>query len=112
MNITMARGDVKAVGFTVKMGQQTESEFDDVYFTVKKNYTDHNFKFQKKLSDGTITENNGHFTFLINPEDTNNLGFGYYDFDIEVVRLPLIKKTFMGTLTLTKETTHANNEGV
>lgn len=110
MNITMARGDIKAVGFTVKLGRETQTDFDDVYFTVKKSYTDHDYKFQKRLSNGTITESSGHFTFIINPEDTNKLGFGSYDCDIEIVRLPTLKLTFPGTLTLTKETTHANNE--
>lgn len=111
VKIVMARGDVKHIGFTVKLGQQVQTEFDDIYFTVKKDSRDREFKFQKKVSDGTITENNGHYSFTINPEDTDELSFGSYAFDIEIVRLPSIKKTFVGSLTLTDEVTHANNEG-
>ena len=106
----MARGDIKAIGFSVKLGEETQTEFDDVYFTVKRKFTDRDVKIQKSLRDGSITNDNGHFTFMINPGDTDPLDFGDYDFDIEIIRLPSIKKTFTGIFSLTKEVTHSINE--
>jgi hypothetical protein len=44
------------------------------------------------------------------PEDTNNLDFGEYMFDIELVIEGQMKKTFTGRLRLTEESTHATNE--
>lgn len=114
MEIRMARGDIITKSFTIKNADKTAySETpDEIYLTVKKNYTDHEFLFQKRLSNGTIANiDTGKYQFTIQPEDTNGLFFGEYDFDIEIVKAPNLKKTFSGRLFLEKETTHANNEG-
>lgn len=111
--ITMPRGDIRHVSFTISdcEDEPVDYEFDDIYFTVKESFSRSSYLFQKKLSAGTITEENGVYWFTIMPEDTNNLKFKTYDFDIEIVsEADEIKQTFVGTLELTKESTHASNE--
>ena len=113
MEIKMARGDLERRNIILKdsSGSTYQTTPDEIYFTVKKNANDHDFLFQKKLSDGTISlVETWKYQFSINPEDTDNLNFGSYDFDIEVVKDGEVKKTFCGTLTLAKEVTHHYNE--
>lgn len=112
MQITMARGDVYSFSFAVYIDDEPTAEtMDNIYFTVKKHYFDEDPVIQKRLSDGSIIdEGDGEYLIMINPEDTDNLELGSYDFDIEIVKLPEIKRTFIGTLNLTKEVTHARNE--
>lgn len=110
--IEIARGDSYEKGFVFQRGTSPVTEvFDDVYFTVKKYYTDEDFVFQKRQSTGGITRDNtpGHYTLFIDPEDTNGLPFGDYDADFEF-RKGNYKKTFYGKLKLAKEVTHQNNE--
>jgi len=112
MNITMPRGDIRPVSFTINDANGTPSDisFDEIYFTVKRSFTDKRFLFQKKLSTGEIEQTNtGEYSLIIEPEDTNNLYFGEYAFDIEVVNTD-VKQTFVGELILTEEATHAANE--
>lgn len=112
MKITMARGDIYSFSFAVYIDDQKSSmEMDNIYFTVKKHHYDEDYIIQKRVSDGTIvSDGTGSYTVTIEPEDTNDLKIGTYDFDIEIVKLPDIKRTFFGTYELTKEVTHQGNE--
>ena len=112
MEITMCRGDIHSLSFHfILNGERYSDTPDDIYFTVKKNYNNRVPIFQKRLSDGTIEyDGNGTYRIQIEPEDTQSLQFGEYDFDIEIVSLPSIKKTFNGKLILEKESTHYYNE--
>lgn len=111
MELTFPRGDSYERGFILKRNNQAVTDpFDEIYFTVKKYSTDKDFKFQKRLSTGGIVDDGeGHYTLFIEPEDTNELAFGEYDCDFEIVKGDY-KRTFYGKLKLTKEVTHANNE--
>ena len=119
-DISFARGDTWPLKISVKYkstSDYVDFDFDDVYFTVKKNFTDTSYKFQKRLSDGSITadqEQIGCFHVKIMPEDTDGLAFGQYVYDVEVVKKDGdkigIKKTLSGNLYLTSESTHASNE--
>lgn len=112
LSLSMARGDIYSFSFAVFIDdEQSSQEMDQIYFTVKKNYYDKSYLIQKRLSDnGIVSDGHGNYSVIINPEDTNNLELGVYDFDIELVKMPSIKRTFVGTLELTKEVTHWNNE--
>lgn len=119
-DISFVRGDTWPIKISVKYKDSHEYvnfEFDDVYFTVKKNFTDLDYKFQKRLSTGTITADEqqlGCFHVKIEPEDTDGLAFGQYVYDVEVVKRNGsqvdIKKTLFGNLYLQNESTHAANE--
>lgn len=112
MVIEMARGDVYCVPLALFIdGQPTDILMDEVYFTVKKHHYNHEALLQKCISNGGIVpDNEGSYVLTINPEDTDGLDFGTYEFDIEVVKLPGIKRTFVGEFILTSEVTHRSNE--
>lgn len=111
MVIEFARGDTYQKGFLLKQnGAIVTDTFTDIYFTVKGNYEETDYVFQKKMSAGGISDDgNGHYTLYIEPSDTNGLSFGEYDCDFEFVGEGY-KKTFAGVLKLTKEVTHQANE--
>lgn len=111
MVIEFARGDTYQKGFLLQRNGETITEsFDEIYFTVKENYEETAFLFQKKLTtSGIVYDGDGHYTLNVEPSDTNGLAFGEYDFDFEFVKEGY-KKTFAGVLKLTKEVTHASNE--
>ena len=119
-DISFVRGDTFPLKISVKFKETHEYvdfTFTDVYFTVKKSFNDVNYKFQKRLSNGSIIEDPeqiGCFHVKILPSDTDNLAFGQYVYDVEVVRKFGegfdIKKTLSGNLYLENESTHAVNE--
>lgn len=117
MHISMPRGDIRIIEFSVSSGENQEDiNFTEIYFTVKKKYTDVDFVIQKRLSTGGITKTAPHtYQIRIEPNDTNNLPINkigeWYDFDIELVFEDLIKETRCGEFVLTKEVTYAANEG-
>lgn len=115
LKIVLPRGDRTSKKIAIResaTGEITDIEFDDIYFTVKRVFLAEEFKFQKRMSAGTIVKDEeGYYHFTILPEDTNDLPFGDYDFDIEIVKNGAIKHTTVGVLTLTKEVTYASNEG-
>ena len=108
----MARGDLYCFPFCLLIdGEQSVMVPDNIYFTVKKCFSDAEYLFQKRLSSGTIaSDGQGNYWVTILPEDTDGLEFGAYVFDIEVVMLPRFKRTFPGRLVLTGEATHRCNE--
>lgn len=114
MNITMPRGDIRHVSFSItnNLGEVADVDFEDIYFTVKESFTRDNYLFQKKLSDGSITKEDDNYWFTIQPEDTDNLQQNKtYVFDIELVNeADEIKQTFTGELKITNEATHHRNE--
>ena len=112
LSITMPRGDRRNVKFCVRAGETLQTDMTEIYFTVKSTARANNITFQKRLSDGDITlgEDN-YYHMSIEPSDTDELDYGAYKFDIEILRGEEIKQTTVGTLTLTDEVTFASNEG-
>ncbi len=113
MKITMPRGDIRNVQFTIKdmNGDVAAVDFSEIFFTCKKRRSDRNVCIQKSLSGNTIEKiNDGVYQFTIEPSDTDYLDFGTYIFDIEIIYSDTIKQTTVGTLTLTDEVTHAGDE--
>ena len=110
MEIIMPRGDLRTIQFGVSQNGLPYIDFDEIYFTVKKTVTNKTFVLQKKLSDGGITLEGNVFQFIIEPEDTEELEYGKYPFDICLVKEGVIKETSVGSLTLTSEVTFAENE--
>lgn len=115
MLIAMKRGDAENICFTVLDSEDNPISFkpDNIYFTVKRYADDHDPLIQKHLLDGSIQDmGEGTYQFKIEPKDTNELKFGKYVFDIEVVAAGInIKQTFMGRFVLDNEVTHYYNEG-
>lgn len=110
--IVMPRGDLRQVAFSVNDGEQAvpAESITEIYFTVKCEFNDPMYLFQKRLSNGDIELiDDGSYQFDIEPSNTDALRFGRYVFDIEIVG-PDIKQTFTGNLVLTGEVTHRINE--
>jgi hypothetical protein len=112
LSITMPRGDLRKVKFCARQGESLTTDLTEVYFTVKNTTRASSVLFQKRLSTGDIVlgEDN-YYHFSINPEDTDELDYGAYKFDIEIIKDDEIKQTKVGVLTLTDEVTFASNEG-
>ena len=113
LKIEFARGDSYARALVLKQdGQAVTDTFDEIYFTVKRSYEEKKVLFQKRMSTGGIVTNgSGYYTLYINPEDTDGMDFGDYDFDFEFVKNDGgYKRTFPGKLRLAKEVTYASNE--
>ena len=113
MRIIMPRGDIYPVRFQIYETETdlTTIDFTQIYMSCKKSVNDKNVLFQKSLSSGSIVKiADGDYQFRIEPEDTNNLQFGEYVFDIELIYENEIKQTVYGTLRLSEEVTTAANE--
>lgn len=103
--IDMPRGDQFPVSFKVRLKDSKEyltvEEVTEVTITCKKApIKDSPIIFQKKLSTGDVTYEDSKFKFQILEEDTKNLQYGTYGFDIEVRAKNLIS-TKVGSLTIT-----------
>ena len=115
VKIVMPRGDIRVVRFTVNNndGSVSDIDFTEIFVTFKSTFRNDKTIFQKRLSDGTVVKmGDGDYQFTIRAEDTDNLDFRSYAFDIELIYGKTIKQTFTGTLTLTDEATYAANEEV
>lgn len=112
LQISMPRGDIRSVTFSITGddGEPSDIEFEEIYFTVKKQFTDKHYCFQKRLSNGTIEKDGeGTYSLVIQPSDTDPLEFGQYVFDIELLG-DNIKQTTVGKIDITQEATHRFNE--
>jgi len=114
MKISMIRGDIHSINFTVygSNGQPTELSFDNIFFTVKKNFNISTASFQKRLSDGSISydSENQKYSFTIEPEDTDDLKYGDYVWDIELLIDGQLKQTTTGNFEILPEVTFRGNE--
>lgn len=115
LSITMARGDIHIVRFQVydeTTGEICETDFTEIYMSVKKYLNDRDVLFQKRLSAGGIEKlGPGDYQIKIEASDTESLDFKkQYPFDIELVYENEIKQTTCGELILTPEVTCVWNE--
>ena len=110
LQISLPRGDIRNIRFNVTSDGTAYTDFTEVYFTVKSATTKRNLLFQKKLSDGSIVLDGEYYSTRIESEDTEELEYGKYVFDIEVVKGDVIKQTTLGELTITPEVTFKENE--
>lgn len=65
-------------------GNPILSEPEELYFIVKKKWTDKTALITKTLEDMTFDED-GYFHFTIYPEDTENISYGRYVWDLTPV---------------------------
>lgn len=106
MQITMRRGDIKWIRFSVRMsdGSPPPIDLNDIQFTVKPGVLNRHFCFKKSVADGQITTlSTGNYQFKIDPKDTKHLAFGLYKFDFQIYCGGALKESFTGDLFLNKE---------
>lgn len=99
--ITLTRGDSFAadIGIIQPNGDPyIPSEGDQIRFAMKRNVKDENVLILKEIPIDTLR-------LVLNPEDTKNLEFGSYVYDIQLTKSTGEVDTFItkSTLTLTEE---------
>lgn len=112
MDIEFTRGDTQFLKFQLKDLEGTLIELadeDKLYFTVKQNQYSKKILIQKKYPD-SIEYADGYFYFTLNSSDTADLGYGTYQYDIELKSGDFVKTLGLGTITLTEEITHRRDE--
>lgn len=115
LSITMPRGDIKVIRFQVydlQTGDISQTDFTEIYMSVKNNVYEREVLFQKRLSDGGIEKLGvGDYQIKIDAADTDPLDFNRtYPFDIELIYNNELKQTEYGELELTPEVTCKWNE--
>lgn len=113
VSIEMIRGDTKKIKFQRKRIDNTiiEEKTDKMYFTVKKSYYSKTFLFQKRLDKDIIYDEESKYYYMtIEPNDTNELDYNTYVFDIEIIKNGEVKTIARGNLIIDKEVTFAENE--
>lgn len=76
--IYMTRGDTATINLSIKDNNKNEYELEDgdiVVFSVKKNLSDDSYLIQKTFNEKEI---------IIEHEDTKNLSFGSYLYDVQI----------------------------
>lgn len=110
-NVSFIRGDTFA--FKVKIKSETtitKEDIDTLFVTCRRMASEFSpILFQKTLDDVEISDNYIHIVFK--PEDTENLEYGKYCFDIELTLKNGVRATKFATFTLDKETTIAKKAG-
>ncbi len=113
MDIEFVRGDTQPLKFQVKDNKGNVLKMDssdELIFTVKKNYNTKKVEIQKKLSDGSIRCDSGYYFITLLHKDTANLKYGTYVYDIQLMSGEIVSTLVLGTITLTEEATHIENE--
>ena len=88
--IHLTRGDSAVLLLTIRKDDESEYELqagDSVLFTVKNSVYDTAIIVQKKLADGVIK---------LNPDDTKNLQYGTYYYDVELTQSDGFVATVIG----------------
>lgn len=112
MDFEFTRGDTQFIRFKLKdaSGEPLQLELtDNMYFTVKTDANSTKVLLQKKFPED-IEYQDGYYVFTITSEDTSNMAYGDYQYDIEVKSNDVVKTIGQGTITLTEEITHRRDE--
>lgn len=112
MDLEFIRGDTQFIKFPLTSEDGNPIELNNnekLYFTVKQNANSKKVLIQKKYpTDMEYSE--GYYYFTLTSQDTSNLNYGTYEFDIELKSDNYVRTLAMGTLTLTEEITHRRDE--
>lgn len=102
------RGDTFAFKVPVKLKNDAvlkEENVDTIYITARKDTReDSKVIFEKTKQDVQIDEE-GYCHAVFNPEDTENLDYGFYIFDVEITLKSGYRQTKVYKFELTKEAT-------
>ena len=105
------RGDNETFKFQRKDqdGNIITQKPDKMYLTVKENIYQEKALIQKTLENGIRFENETYYVDFV-PEDTDDLSFGTYVYDIEVINENIKKTIEKGEFIIDGEVTHKENE--
>ena len=107
MDISFVRGDTFSFKVNVSLYNKmtlTSDDIESIFITVRKEPTSlSEIIFQKSIDD--ITFENGYINCTFLPQDTQNLPYGKYYFDIEITLKNGYRKSKLYNFTITEETT-------
>ena len=105
------RGDSKTFTFQRKdkNGEVITEKPNKMYLTIKQNEYEKQALIQKTFDDGIRFENGTYYVDFL-PEDTDNLSFGDYIYDIEIINDGKPKTIKVDEFVIDKEVTHKENE--
>lgn len=112
-DIEIIRGDTTPISFSLidKEGNPLiPTNSDEIYFTMKKDYKEQNYILQKKYSSGDFTIDENKINFVLSHEDTAELNYGNYVYDIEIISGDYVQTIVLGRITLADEATWIDNE--
>lgn len=101
------RGDTFLFKFLLKFKDETvvkSEDIDNLFITFKTSVYSKKYIFQKTLDDVKIDEE-GYVHVTFEPEDTENLEYGKYVFDVEVTLKNGYRKSKLFEINLAGETT-------
>ena len=106
------RGDTCPLSWTLTdyFKNELDTSTAELYFTFKNNRNVTNYIFQKKKSTGDITVNGKDCSLVIEHNDTAELGYATYFYDICIKSGSYVKTLAIGYITLTDEATFKANE--
>ena len=115
MDFEFPRGDTKPLlkfKLKDKEGNDIElSDTDKLYFTVKKDAYSTDIVIQKTRGNGITKTDDGYIHVRLESDDTAELDYGTYGYDITIKTTSGIVKTLtIGTITLTEEYTFKGDE--
>lgn len=115
MDFEFPRGDTKRFKFKLKDSAGIDLILgvgDNLYITVKKNANSKEVLIQKTLESGIDYNNDdGYYYVTLKADDTSELDYGTYGFDIELkTSAGLVKTLLIGSITLTEEYTYKGDE--
>lgn len=107
--ISFIRGDTFPMKFQILDSERNvvpKSELETLYLTCRKfNSLDSPKLFQKKIEDFVYDDEDGFYYIAFNPEDTRELEYGTYNFDIEATFKDGYVNTLKSSFEIIEETT-------
>lgn len=105
--IEFMRGDSQPIKFRIMKSDDTQPEMSEISTLIltcrKRPREDSEILFQKNKVDFTFSE--GYFRIMFQPEDTENLDYGTYAFDIECTLNNGYRKSLYSEFKITNEVT-------
>lgn len=112
-DLEFPRGDTCPLEFSISDSAGnilTPQEGDELCFTLKKNYKTKDAILQKKFSQGDFEIEDEIIRFFLYHEDTAELKYGTYYYDIQLESGDYVKTILKGSIELTEEATWLENE--
>ena len=105
------RGDSKTFTFQRKDKDNNViiEKPDKMYLTIKQNEFERKALIQKTFDNGIRFEEDTYYVDFV-PEDTDDLSFGEYVYDIEIINGDIVKTIKKDTFVIESEVTHKENE--
>ncbi len=113
INFEIVRGDNKSIFIQLTDNNEVDNQkVEKMFFSVKNDGYENDVLFQKKLDAGIkFDDSTGIYEILIFPEDTDDLDFCNYKYDLQIIDNNIKETLMSGFFSILEEITNKNNEG-